>query len=147
MAEKENPSPHPLNAALGLRMQLRRQALGLTQRQLANQLRVTYQVVQQYEYGNTRISFYRLVRIAQALRWRVADLVGDLDKSAHAATPQKSAKGPYDCGVATLLEAYASITSAKHRHGVVDLARKFAKARTTPLGSSALPLKKKKGTS
>ena len=77
----EENSPHPLDVALGSRIRLRRRELGFSQEQLARQVGITFQQVQKYEHGTNRVSFSRLVEIAQALRCGVMDIVGDLDKS------------------------------------------------------------------
>lgn len=71
--------PHPLDVALGVRIRWRRQELGLSQSDLANRIGITFQQVQKYEHGANRVSFSRLVEIAQAMDCRVTDLVGDLD--------------------------------------------------------------------
>ncbi|MGB8601547.1 MAG: helix-turn-helix transcriptional regulator, partial [Rhizomicrobium sp.] len=70
----EENSPHPLDIALGSRIRLRRRELGMSQEQLARQIGITFQQVQKYEHGANRVSFSRLVEIAQALRCGVVDL-------------------------------------------------------------------------
>lgn len=52
---------------IGGRLRLRRQALGLTQEQLAERLHVTSQQVQKYEKGLNRISASRLLDLASML--------------------------------------------------------------------------------
>ncbi len=74
----ENGSPNPLDIALGSRIRLRRRELGYSQEQLAREVGITFQQVQKYEHGTNRVSFSRLVEIAQALNCGVVDIVGDL---------------------------------------------------------------------
>ena len=69
----------PMDLALGTTIRLRRRSLNMSQGELADLCGVTFQQIQKYENGSNRISFSRLVRIADALKCRVTDLVGPLD--------------------------------------------------------------------
>lgn len=73
--------PDPIDKAVGLRIRLRRQALGVSQSDLGAQLGVTFQQVQKYERGANRVSASTLVRAAEALQTSVGDLVGEDDNS------------------------------------------------------------------
>jgi len=73
--------PHPLDVALGRQIRRRRKELGISQQDLAGRLGITFQQVQKYECGANRVSFSRLVEIAQALNCTVMYIVGDLDKA------------------------------------------------------------------
>jgi transcriptional regulator with XRE-family HTH domain len=68
-----------MDLALGTTIRLRRRSLNMSQGELAELCGVTFQQIQKYENGSNRISFSRLVRIADALKCRVTDLVGPLD--------------------------------------------------------------------
>lgn len=72
------PHPHPLDVELGRYIRKRRRELGLSQDQLGRMIGVTFQQVQKYEHGTNRVSFSRLVEIAQSLNCSVAELIGDL---------------------------------------------------------------------
>ena len=72
------PHPHPLDVELGRYIRKRRRELGLSQDQLGRMIGVTFQQVQKYEHGTNRVSFSRLVEIAQSLNCTVAELIGDL---------------------------------------------------------------------
>ena len=77
-----DPAPKksdPMDLALGTTIRLRRRSLGMSQSELADLCGVTFQQIQKYENGSNRISFSRLVRISDALRCKVTDLVGPLD--------------------------------------------------------------------
>ncbi|WP_374569730.1 helix-turn-helix domain-containing protein [Phenylobacterium sp.] len=68
-----------MDLALGTTIRLRRRSLGMSQSELAELSGVTFQQIQKYENGSNRISFSRLVKISDALKCRVTDLVGPLD--------------------------------------------------------------------
>jgi transcriptional regulator with XRE-family HTH domain len=72
-------SPHPLNVASGCRIRLYRQAAGLTLAELGARCGITFQQVQKYQTGANRITFARLVELANALGSDVCDLIGSLD--------------------------------------------------------------------
>lgn len=69
----------PMDLALGTTIRLRRRSLNMSQSELADLCGVTFQQIQKYENGSNRISFSRLVKISDALKCRVTDLVGPLD--------------------------------------------------------------------
>ena len=129
----EDNAPHPLDIALGSRIRLRRRELALSQEQLARQVGITFQQVQKYEHGTNRVSFSRLVEIAQALRCGVMDLVGDLDKSKSSSLFSRHVARLNEPGAAELLEAYASIQSPKHRRAILNLAKQVAEGKATQL--------------
>jgi transcriptional regulator with XRE-family HTH domain len=76
--QTQAPQPHPLDVELGRYIRKRRRELGLSQDQLGRMVGVTFQQVQKYEHGTNRVSFSRLVEIAQSLNCSVAELIGDL---------------------------------------------------------------------
>jgi transcriptional regulator with XRE-family HTH domain len=118
---------------LGSRIRLRRRELGLSQEQLARQVGITFQQVQKYEHGTNRVSFSRLVEIAQALRCGVMDMVGDLDKSKVSSLFSRHVACLNEPGAAELLEAYAAIQSPKHRRAILNLAKQLAEGKTAQL--------------
>jgi len=52
-----------------------RQLKKLTQKKLSNLLDLSIQQIQKYEYGETNISIYRLIKIADALNIGVLDIL------------------------------------------------------------------------
>jgi transcriptional regulator with XRE-family HTH domain len=60
--------PNPTDRFVGSKVRSRRLMLGLNQTELATPLGVTYQQVQKYETGNSRIGAGRLQQIAQILQ-------------------------------------------------------------------------------
>jgi transcriptional regulator with XRE-family HTH domain len=129
----DDSAPHPLDVALGSRIRLRRRELGLSQEQLARQVGITFQQVQKYEHGTNRVSFSRLVEIAQALQCGVMDIVGDLDKSKTSPLFSRHVALLNEPGATELLEAYAAIASAKHRRAILNLAKQLAEGRIEPV--------------
>ncbi|MDE1938270.1 MAG: helix-turn-helix domain-containing protein [Alphaproteobacteria bacterium] len=129
----EDNAPHPLDVALGSRIRLRRRELGLSQEQLARQVGITFQQVQKYEHGTNRVSFSRLVEIAQALHCGVMDIVGDLDQSKASSLFSRHVARLNEPGAADLLEAYSAIQSPKHRRAILNLAKQLAEGKTSQL--------------
>ena len=125
-----NHAPHPLDVALGGRIRLRRRELGLSQDQLARQVGITFQQVQKYEHGTNRVSFSRLVEIAQALQCGTMDIVGDLASSKASAVFSQHVAQLNEPGAADLLEAYSTIQSPKHRRAILNLAKQLAEGKT-----------------
>jgi transcriptional regulator with XRE-family HTH domain len=127
MARARTPSSHKLDLALGLHIRERRKSLGVSQAALAESLGITFQQIQKYERGFNRISFSRLVLIAQALNCRVADLIGDLDDiDAVNSLPQHETSHLREPGAPELLAAYAA-TPANIRRAVLRLMVVLAK--------------------
>jgi transcriptional regulator with XRE-family HTH domain len=59
--------PHPVDVLVGKRVRTRRTELGMSQTQLAELLKITFQQVQKYERGVNRVTCSRLSDIATAL--------------------------------------------------------------------------------
>lgn len=97
----------PVDIQIGNRVRARREALRITQAQLANGVGVTFQQVQKYERGNNRISSARLLRIAAVLKTTGADLLGELE---HATGPSAMIAQP---GAARLLAGYSVLSKDK----------------------------------
>ena len=130
-------TPHPLDIALGARIRLRRKELGFSQDHLARAVGITFQQVQKYEHGTNRVSFSRLVEIAEALKCGVVDLIGNLDKSKSSASFSRQISFLTEPGANDLLEAYASIDSPKRRRAILNLARQLASDQVEPARSTA----------
>lgn len=61
---------------LGLRLRQYRLACGLTQMALGDALGVSFQMVQKYEKGHSRVSGQSLVKLADLLKVPVTDILG-----------------------------------------------------------------------
>lgn len=71
--------PNETDKHVGQRVKLRRTLLGLSQQQLASRLGITFQQVQKYEHGLTRVSASRLFDIAKVLDAPIDFFFEDLD--------------------------------------------------------------------
>ena len=112
---KYNRGPGSIDAALGLKIRRRRQALGVSQKSLGDKLGVTPQQIHDYEHGLTKMSVGRLVEIARALDCPVPDFVGEFDKAA-----RQPIAVPIDVGLdlaeaPQLLGAYSAMPHALRR--------------------------------
>jgi transcriptional regulator with XRE-family HTH domain len=67
MFAMEGRVPHQVDRHVGQRLRERRQMIGATQHQVANQVGVRFQQLQKYESGRNRIGASRLWQIANAL--------------------------------------------------------------------------------
>ena len=91
-------------------IRLRRHELGMSQDQLAQKIGITFQQVQKYEHGTNRVSFSRLVEIAEALKCGFQDIIGELDQTKAAPKFSQQVARLNAPGVAERMEAYASIS-------------------------------------
>jgi len=67
MPGKPKPELRAIDEAIGKRIRLRRQQLGMSQTELGAKLGVSFQQVQKYEKGTNRISGSRTTQLAAAL--------------------------------------------------------------------------------
>jgi transcriptional regulator with XRE-family HTH domain len=73
--QRTSNGPHPVDVHVGNRIRIRRKLLGLTQRELARRLGLTFQQMHNYETAANRISAGRLHDIAALLGVPVACLL------------------------------------------------------------------------
>lgn len=109
-------------------MRTHRKAAGLTQEALANALGVSYQQVQKYEKGTTRMSAGRLRHAASLFGVPLQDLVGEAEPAGHAGFGE--GPGPaYQAGEgsAELLRHFAAIKDGADREMLLRIARLLAK--------------------
>ncbi len=126
MAATADDLPNPLDARAGILIRTRRREIGMSQQDLAEACGITFQQIQKYEAGSNRISFSRLVQIAQALKvpgaWFFEGLEdGQLDPegSRQATEFFRSPEGQTIAHAATKL-------SPKVRRALADFARNLA---------------------
>ncbi len=70
--------PHPVDCAVGARLRLQRQRLGLSQTSLGERVGLTFQQIQKYERGTNRVSASKLFEFAKFLSIDVAFFYADL---------------------------------------------------------------------
>lgn len=112
-------------------MQLRRRRnyLGLSQSDVAAALKVTFQQVQKYERGTSRISASRLLQIADSLRVPVAyffeGLPGYEHDDEYGAVTANLAE---DRQALQLVRHYHAISAAAHRKEFLELVRALGRS-------------------
>jgi len=124
------PSPkgasQPPDVALGQAIRLRRQQMRMSQAALAEACGVSFQQIQKYERGSNRVSFSRLLNIAEALDCRPEDLMGvieaDRREDVDGVTPLSLIRTR---GATELLAAYARL-DPERQQAVLNLLRVMA---------------------
>lgn len=86
-------APTSVDAHIGQRMQLRRNMMGFSQKNLAGLCGVTFQQIQKYESAGNRISASRLFDVSQALETPVSfffsGLPGNMPEENKSGKPQR----------------------------------------------------------
>ncbi len=120
---------NPTDKHVGARVRMRRLMLGMSQTNLGDALKLTFQQVQKYENGGNRISASRLQQIAHILQVPVSFF---FDGAPNAPGQSTSATGvaPFPDYVTkfmattdglALTKAFMSIKNAKLRRSIVEL--------------------------
>ncbi len=79
--------PSPVNVPVGARLRVRRTLLGMTQTKLGDALGVTFQQMQQYERGTSRISASRLFDLSRVLDVPIQYFFDDMPTVVAASSP------------------------------------------------------------
>jgi transcriptional regulator with XRE-family HTH domain len=114
--------------AIGQRIRERRRALGLSQVALAEVVGLTFQQIQKYERGSNRISFSRLVEVAEALTCQLSDLAEGLIAASPADELEHLNALLAKAGALEMLEAYASLPTQDLRRAVLQHCRALVTA-------------------
>jgi transcriptional regulator with XRE-family HTH domain len=121
----------PVDYEIGQRVRVFREAAGMSQTDLGTATGVTFQQIQKYEKGANRLAGSRLVKVAQALKCKPADLFGELGET-NGGTGGKSAgvamlEQMAEPGAVDMVRAFNNLPSSKVRnaitHLIVSLAR------------------------
>jgi transcriptional regulator with XRE-family HTH domain len=116
--------PNPIDIEVGKRIRVYRQQAGLSQTQLGDALKLTFQQVQKYEKGVNRVAPSRLEVIARVCGVLVSAFLPSLDG-------QKGNSGPLPFaalqinGAQDLLAAFGKIKNSKARAALVALAHEM----------------------
>ena|SRR5919202_5021487 len=114
----------PVDHLVGARIRLRRQTIGMTQTELAEQIGVTFQQVQKYELGTNRVGASRLAAIAAALRVPVAFFFEELRPSEDVEIARDALMNALrDRTTVELVKAFAGISDLGVRRGILELVR------------------------
>ena len=127
-AEATDPHAHPVDRHVGLRIRLRRKALGISQDRLADALGLTFQQVQKYERGTNRVSASKTT-----VSWFYEGLPEDGDA---VATPASESFLASNEGL-DLARAFPDIADARTRRKIVELVRALAEAEADRAESAA----------
>src|SRR3954471_2843216 len=101
MAKK---TPNPIDSHVGSRVRMRRMMLGMSQEKLGDALDLTFQQIQKYEKGTSRIGGSRLVQIATALKTTPGHLFGTGEPDADQLSGLLAGNGAVD-----MLRAFAGV--------------------------------------
>ena len=115
-----------IDRLVGLRVAYLRQAKGLSQTGLADQLGVSFQQVQKYEKGANRISASRLFQMSEVFGCTVSDLFPD----ARLASPAFETHAPslMSKEAMALIAAFTEISDQGLRRALSQIAVALAKA-------------------
>jgi transcriptional regulator with XRE-family HTH domain len=111
---------------VGARMRERRIMLGLTLKQLAPLVGVTYQQAYKYEHGINRVTVGRLYHIAQALKVDIGYFFEGAGRD-RAGTPTPRQRMPLE-----LMRNFSAISSRRYQEELVSLARALAHSDAEP---------------
>lgn len=129
MTKRHDDTDHvanPVDRHVGLRIRMRRRALGLSQERLADAIGLTFQQVQKYERAANRVSASKLWEVSRVLSTSVAYFYEGLDD---AATPAAtSARGTIQDFLMTpegleLAASFSRIRRGPLRRKVLELVR------------------------
>jgi transcriptional regulator with XRE-family HTH domain len=117
--------PHPVDVHVGGRVRFRRMILGMSQRDLAKALNLTFQQVQKYEKGTNRIGSSRLFQLSKILEVPVSYFFADssgkeLDGGKLPANERKLARLLNSREGVDLVEAFTSISDPKMRQHILS---------------------------
>ncbi|HEY8617146.1 helix-turn-helix transcriptional regulator [Phenylobacterium sp.] len=121
-----DPEAHPVDRHVGLRVRLRRKALGLSQDRLAEALGLTFQQVQKYERGANRISASKLWEIARVLKTPISWFYEGLPEEGVETAPMASAGFLVSNDGLELARSFPLIRDARTRRRIVELVRTLA---------------------
>ena len=123
---------------VGLKLKIKRSAMGITQNELGDMIGITFQQIQKYEKGANRIGAGRLYEFATILNVPISyffdgykgkniqealndnKIVYEADKSYESNVPDKE--------VITLIKFYSRIKDKKTRNSIVNLAKSLSKS-------------------
>lgn len=121
----------PVDAFVGARMRMRRLLNGLTQKELAEMIGTSFQQLQKYEKGTSRIGPARLQLVAQALQVPISFFFEGSDDGATPVEGDTPAAAFVHKMVAMsdgqqLARAFISISDSKVRRQITDLVESMA---------------------
>lgn len=131
---------NPIDGHVGARIKQRRNAIGMSQSELAMHLDITYQQVQKYEGGSNRVGSSRLYEITQILDVSLSSLFEGVEEVINGKDRKKPAKKTKDKALAAaeefaktqqgidVMKAFGSIKDGKVVKELVATVKSVAKA-------------------
>ena len=123
-------SPDKVDVEVGQRIRMLRNAAGISQTALAEELGVTFQQVQKYEKGVNRVGAGRLTKIADVLNVDVSKLLGADEQpnvtkkgQGEVASPLQLLTAP---GALRLLRAYGKLADGITRRSILGMVEAIA---------------------
>ncbi len=111
---------HPVDVLVGKRIRMRRLQKSLSQSDLANALRLTFQQVQKYEKGTNRVSCSRLYEIAHALDVPITYFFEEQEGSLEARAAEQLDARDLKAGM-RLVAAFGKVEDDNTRRKILDL--------------------------
>lgn len=117
--------PVQVDAHVGARIRLRRLMLGLTQAEVATEVEISQQHLQQHERGVSRVSAARLYALARVLGVPVGYFFEELEGTRADAGGGAPSDGSSDQEALAVMRAYNRIVDPDDRKAMLDLLRRF----------------------
>ncbi len=120
----------PVDTHVGSRLRIQRGLQGLSQTEVAEKLGLTFQAIQKYERGETRISASRLYQIAEVLGIPIYHFFEGLQvrhQQGQASSDQSQGKLTLDREAHELLGAFSAVTDPQFRRAVIQLLKHAAR--------------------
>ncbi len=123
------PAPAMVDAHVGSRIRLRRTILGMSQKNLGDAIGLTFQQVQKYELGVSRVSAGMLWRLGQVLDVPVLFFFEDMAAGAVERPAVADDQIVMRRETLKLVRVYYRIASPGLRRAIVDVARSMGRSR------------------
>jgi len=108
------------NSQIGIKIREFRLQAGLTQERLAEELGITFQQVQKYEKGITKVNLVKLQQLSEILKVPISAFF--LNRSPYSAFQLSERE-------TALLQAFRKIKSVDHQNSVIDIISGLAKVK------------------
>lgn len=126
-----------IDAQIGLKIRTIRKGWGMSQIELAEKMGVSFQQIQKYEKGATRLSVLRLCQISEALGVNITTFFQEGDRAELVSGPTVEYGGEChglsqlpDSEGATLLKLFRRIKNKKIREGILKQLRGIVELET-----------------
>lgn len=133
------PTGSPIDVHIGHRLRAQRVALGLSQAELGAALGITFQQIQKYEKGKTRVAAAQLFRFAQLLGVRIFYFYEGLPSNEGGPSPALEHASELIKFIGTpegakLCSAFTRISNVATRKSIIELVRSLSEG--VPSGPS-----------